>query len=183
MYQHKHRRAAWALIIAVLFLASAPLAAQDTSKRDLQLGLGFQPDYVEFVSLKIPHIQLSWDYRVAEAGPGRITIGHYFGLALYESNLDQFVADPITYGLLDIGARVGYALNPIAGGKLEPYGGLQYSYHLVADLSSDDDASSNTTKLSVLAGLRYQFSEKTGAYFELNPGYTLVKIGFVFKKF
>lgn len=178
-------------------LAVSEALTQNVSSNDIQLGVGFGAnynDYFDDLEVSIPHIILSWDKNaIDEVGPGRITAGGFLSFAQYEDEFDVTGSSWIfTYNYLHFGARGGYALYPLANGKIEPYGGLQlvYSYlfySLEVDGEEQDDIAGDLTggevDLTFYLGSRFMLSEGFGAFVELDPLFVTAKFGLVFKKF
>lgn len=182
---------------AMLLSSSTSFAQFDeerASKRDFHLGVGFFPDesYLGLGnSMIVPNLIFSWDYKLAEAGPGRITLGNYFSTSYYESSFFALGSstDPTNIVTLHAGLRLGYALNPILDGMLEPYGGIGYGYNYY--LSDDADYYTNVlnltpgfTQFSIHAGVRFIPTEsgKFGFFTEVATGYTSLRFGFSFRK-
>ncbi|MEL7006200.1 MAG: hypothetical protein AAFN93_26255 [Bacteroidota bacterium] len=192
------------LILIILALVTNTTYGQEV-KKDFSIGVGFAPRYglidSRSADMVIPHITFNWDQNVApDIGPGRITAGPYLGLSYYEGTalftdgflgLGGFGFVPADLFTLDIGVRGSYTLNPVLDEKLEPYGGLQYNYHLTFASAKDDapnDLESegevfNGGDIGAFIGTRYLFSEHNSLFVELSPGYLLWRVGLTFKKF
>ena len=173
------------IFCTVLMLVSISIYTygQELTKRDLHLGVSFSPQYDLYevydvfhtLGVTIPTIFIGADYSLTEAGPGRVTLGYNISVGLYSSaNDDTFIAP-------NVGARATYSFSGLLDGQIEPYGGLAYNYYYMIgdEIPFIDD---NDGQVSFLIGSRFLFSEKVGAFVELNPNNQLFKVGFVFKK-
>ena len=141
-------------------------------------------DDTEFFSISqsIPHIQFTSDFLIGEeVGPGHFTGGALFAFANYK--LDG--ADNINFTFFNGGIRGGYALNPLVGESIEPYGGIELLYHYVLVSDSETGAaatfgSDGSVALSFYLGARLHLLKKFGLYAEIDPLYTVFKSGLFF---
>ena len=192
---HKHVLLSFLVFFAFNFYS----VAQGNSKSDLQIGIGFLPNYeindfdffsddIENFSENIPHITLSWDQEVLEEiGPGMIMTGGFLAYSQW-----QFEGDlsTINYHFISGGLRGSYTLFPVAG-FLEPYAGVQILYHYLylsdeqgnGAIAGFDLSSEGALNFSVLAGSRLMIAESFGLFAEIDPLFVTFKTGLVFKRF
>jgi len=179
------------LILLSIFIIVGKLYGQD---KTFQLGVGFEPNYevsnIDYfndelglfpLTEKIPHIQFTTDYSLNnEIGPGKITAGHLIGIAQYAWELDE----SIKFYFLNIGARGGYALNPIVSERIQPYGGVEllYNYLIITDNTTGvlTQGNQGSIDFSFYLGSRFYLLDGFGVYAELDPLYTIFKAGLFF---
>ncbi len=187
------------LILTLLAFIGINASAQDISSSDFHIGIGLNPTYeisdIDFfdddvieLDNKIPYIVLSWDRLMAEdIGPGRITAGGFFAYSQYVFGEDDLI-DPINFHFWNLGVRGSYVLNPLLGGKIEPYAGLQIIYNYVLLTSSDGDSflplsdNEGQLNLSIYAGSRFMLTKGLGVFLELDPLFITAKAGLVIKR-
>ncbi len=176
-------------VVALVISSISTTLAQQGSKRDFMFGVGFGNAYNsgigssnDGIDTQVPNILFGADYAVSEAGPGRITSGWILSGAHFTGDGD-LIPEDFNFTTAHIEARAGYALFPLLEDKLEPYGGLAFSYNAV--FYSDDAIDVTTdTDFGVYVGARFLPTKdgKLGIFGEFGTGFTTFRLGISFRK-